>query len=255
MTADEKGTALITGAAKRIGRVLALDLAAQGWSIAVHYGSSREEADQLVHQIGADGGTAASFQADLSSADETLSLIDKCCDRFGPPACLINNASLFRDDSIASLTLESWTAHLDTNLRAPVLLAQAFASALPQDLDGNIINILDQRVWKLTPHFFSYSISKAALWTATQTLAQALAPRIRVNAIGPGPVLRSLYQSEQQFADQQKRTILGRGTTPEEIAATVNFILGAPALTGQMIALDSGQHLAWQTPDVLEVEN
>jgi len=166
---------------------------------------------------------------------------------------LINNASIFEPDEVGAITTQSWARHQDTNLRAPVMLAQAFARQLAEGAHGNIINIIDQRVWKLTPKFFSYTASKSALWTVTRTLAQALAPRIRVNAIGPGPALPNIRMDEEDFAKQSRLTLLGRGTSPAEISAAVKFILSQPALTGQMIVLDGGQHLVWQTPDITEV--
>jgi len=163
----------------------------------------------------------------------------------GTPTCLINNASEFLLDTAASASFETWDTHLNINLKAPVFLAQSLALHMPDGISGNVINIIDQRVWKLTPDFFSYTISKAGLWTATRTLAQALAPRVRVNAIGPGPVLKSVHQTDADFLGEVQSTLLKRGPTPEEIAATVRFILDAPAMTGQMIALDGGQHLTW----------
>ncbi|MGI9404700.1 MAG: SDR family oxidoreductase, partial [Hyphomicrobium sp.] len=171
------------------------------------------------------------------------SLIPRCAEALGAPTCLINNASEFFLDAITSLTPEGWDTHLDINLKAPVFLAQSLFLNLPQNAEGNVINIIDQRVWRLTPDFFSYTISKAGLWTATQTLAQAMAPRVRVNAIGPGPVLKSVHQTEGEFEREKESTLLKRGPTPEEIAAAVRFILDAPSMTGQMIALDAGQHL------------
>jgi NAD(P)-dependent dehydrogenase (short-subunit alcohol dehydrogenase family) len=153
-------------------------------------------------------------------------------------------------DDIKSLDPKVWDVQLAVNLKAPVFLAKALASHLPEGESGNVINIVDQRVWKPTPRFFSYAASKMGLWNVTRTLAQALAPRIRVNAIGPGPVLKSALQTDEEFRRQCEATILGRGTTPAEIAAAIRFILDAPAMTGQMIALDGGQHLAWDTPDV-----
>ncbi len=235
--------ALVTGAARRIGREIAISLARDGWRVAVHYRNSRAEADAVVAEIVATGGRAHALEADLGSLDAIRRLVRNCTEVLGAPTCLINNASEFHLDTIGSLRPELWDLHLDINLKAPVFLAQAMVERLPPDAGGNIINIIDQRVWKLTPDFFSYTISKAGLWTATRTLAQALAPRIRVNAIGPGPVLRSIHQTDQEFADEWQSTLLKRGPTAEEIASAVRFILGAPAMTGQMIALDSGQHL------------
>ncbi len=236
-------TALITGAARRIGRSIALDLASRGWRIAVHYRRSREEAEILAEEIRAAGGTAATICGHLAQTEEVFSLIPRCAELLGPPTCLINNASEFRLDTIATATSESWDMHLDINLKAPVLLAQSMLQNLPKHIDGNVINIIDQRVWRLTPDFFSYTISKAGLWAATQMMAQALAPKIRVNAIGPGPVLKSIHQTEEEFEREKHSTLLERGPTLEEIASTVRFILDTPSITGQMIALDGGQHL------------
>lgn len=235
---------LITGAARRIGRTIAMRMAADGWSVAVHYRRSAADADALAKAIRATGGTAATLAADLANAADVQSLIPRCSEALGTPVCLINNASEFQPDTVLTTTLASWNAHLDINLRAPILLAQAMAQALPEGANGNVINIIDQRVLKLTPEFFSYTISKSGLWTATKTLAQALAPRIRVNAIGPGPVLKSIHQTDAEFAAECADTLLQRGPTPDEIAAAVMFILQAEAMTGQMIALDGGQHLS-----------
>ncbi len=240
--------ALVTGAGRRIGRAIALDLGRRGWRVAVHYGTSRSEADAVVAEIREHGGTAESFPADLADAVDVGSLIDEVMRRLGSVTCLVNNASLFLDDRIATLNVTDWDRQLDTNLRAPVLLAQHFARALPADRSGHIINIIDQRVLRPTPEYFSYAVSKSALWTATRMLAQALAPRIRVNGVGPGPVLRSIHQSEADFATEAGSTLLGHGTTPEEIAAAVLFLLDQPAITGQMIAIDGGQHLLWRVP-------
>lgn len=241
----DQRTVLVTGAARRIGRELALALARDGWQVAVHYRRSRDEAMALAGEIEAGGGRAVAIDADLADHQAVASLIQRCADRLGAPSCLINNASEFLLDSIETLTPERWQTHLDINLRAPVFLAKALAECLPVGMQGNVINIIDQRVWQLTPEFFSYTVSKAGLWSATRMLAQALAPRIRVNAIGPGPVLQSVHQSVQDFAKETASTLLARATAPSEIAAAVRFILDAPAMTGQMIALDAGQHLSW----------
>lgn len=239
--------ALVTGAGRRIGRAIALELARRGWRVAVHFGTSRAEAEAVVSEICAQSGTAAPFAAELADATEVGRLIEAVSRDLGPVTCLVNNASLFLDDRIETLTIADWDRQLDINLRAPVLLAQQFARALPAERSGNIINIIDQRVLRPTPEYFSYAISKAGLWTATQMLAQALAPRIRVNGVGPGPVLRSIHQSDADFAAEAASTLLGHGTTPQEIAAAVVFLLDQPAITGQMIAIDGGQHLLWQT--------
>ena len=242
------GVALVTGAAKRIGRAIALDLAAAGWAVAVHFNQSRADADDAVAEITGTGGRAVALRADLSREDEARELVPAARAALGPITCLVNNASRFDMDKIESVTRDSWDRHLETNLRAPVVLSQNFAAQLPDDSRGNIINMLDERVWKPTPYFLSYTVSKMGLWTLTQTLALALAPRIRVNGIGPGPTLPSARQTPEQFAAQCRALPLGRGTSPREICAAVRFILSAPAMTGQMIALDGGQHLAWALP-------
>jgi NAD(P)-dependent dehydrogenase (short-subunit alcohol dehydrogenase family) len=234
---------LITGAARRIGRAIALDMAAHGWAVAIHYRKSKAEAQALLSEIEGSGGRAAVFEADLADLKALDHLVTSCAETLGPPQCLINNASEFQLDSVQSTDEATWDTHLDINLKAPVFLAQAMARHLPEGANGNIINIIDQRVWKLTPEFFSYTISKAGLWTATRTLAQGLAPRIRVNAIGPGPVLRSVHQTDAEFQAEQNSTLLHTGPSPEEIAAAVRFIISSPSMTGQMIALDGGQHL------------
>ena len=240
--------ALITGAAKRIGRAIALDLARTGWAVAIHYSRSQGEAEALLVEIASTGGRAALVQADLSREAETATLVSRAAAALGPLTCLVNNASVFENDRIETLTRDSWDMHLETNLRAPLLLTQAFAQQLPEGLSGNVINLLDPRVWKPTPFFMSYTVSKIGLWALTKTLALALAPRIRVNGIGPGPTLPSTRQTPEQFAEQCAMMPLGRGTTPEEICDAVRFVLGAPAMTGQMIALDGGQHLGWAMP-------
>lgn len=240
--------ALVTGAARRIGRALALELARSGWAVAIHYHGSASEAEALVAEIAEAGGRAAALQADLARETEVQGLVPAATEALGPLGCLVNNASAFTLDKVETATRESWDAHIETNLRAPLVLSQAFAKALPAETGGVIVNLLDQRVWNLTPYFLSYTVSKAGLWTLTRTLAMALAPRIRVNAIGPGPTLPSPRQSDAQFVRQCARMPLGRGTSPEEIALALRFILAARSMTGQMIALDGGQHLGWAQP-------
>jgi len=238
-------TALVTGAAKRIGRAIALDLAAHGWAVAVHYHSSATDAAAVVAEIEQRGGRAVALAADLARETEVETLVPRSVATLGPLTCLVNNASLFEMDKVDTATRASWDAHIETNLRAPLVLSQAFARQLPDGESGNIVNMLDQRVWNLTPYFLSYTVAKMGLWTLTRTLALALAPRIRVNGIGPGPTLPSPRQTDEQFRRQSAMMPLQRGTTPEEIAAAVRFILASPAMTGQMIALDGGQHLGW----------
>ena len=245
---DYPRTALITGAGRRIGRAVALALAQDGWSIAVHYGQSGEAAAELVEQIRAGGGKAAALAADLAREEETVGLVPRAVEALGPLGCLVNSAAVFQLDKAETATRASWDFHLEPNLRAPFVLTQGFAEALPAGKCGTVINIIDQRVWSLTPYFLSYTVSKAGLWTLTRSLAMALAPRIRVNAIGPGPVLPSPRQSQEQFDRQSASMPLGRGASPEEIADGVRFLIAARAMTGQMIALDGGQHLGWAQP-------
>lgn len=242
------GTALVTGAANRIGRALALALAPTH-AVAVHYRESRAAAHDAVARIVGGGGSAAALRADLGDESAAAGLVAAAADALGPVTVLVNNASIFERDSVAGATAESWRRHMAVNLRAPFVLSQAMAAALPADRRGDIVNMVDQRVWNLTPHFVSYTLSKAGLWTLTQTLALALAPRIRVNAVGPGPTLPSPRQSAEQFAAQARRLPLGAPVAVGDIAAAVRFILNAPSMTGQMIALDSGQHLGWQHAD------
>ncbi len=245
----EAGIALVTGAATRIGRAIALDLAGAGWTVAVHYRHSEREAHAVVDRIRADGGEAAAIRADLAVEEEAAALLPAVCRRFGPVGCLVNNASEFERDEIGDMTRQSWDMHIETNLRAPLVLMQEMARQLPADRAGAIVNLLDQRVLNPTPHFVSYTVSKAALWTLTRTMAMALAPRIRVNAIGPGPALPSKRQSPADLARQIEKLPLRCAGTPQDIAAAIRFILAMPSMTGQMIALDGGQHLGWAQPD------
>jgi len=249
MSAKMPRAALVTGAGQRIGRAIALGLGADGWAVAVHYHRSQEAAEAVVREIAACGGKAAAIAADLAQEDAAARLVPAAAAALGGPlGCLVNNASVFENDLALTATRESWDRHLATNLRAPFLLMQEFARQLPADAQGAIVNMLDERVWSLTPYFVSYTVSKAALWALTQSMALALAPRIRVNGIGPGPTLPSPRQTDEQFRRQSQAMPLGHGTSPEEIAATVRFILAATAMTGQMIALDGGQHLGWAQP-------
>lgn len=243
--------ALVTGAARRVGRAIALDLAAHGWEVAVHCHRSQADGADVVAAIEANGGTATLVSADLSDEAASAEVVTQATAALGPLSLLVNNASLFEEDDFASADRASWDRHMSANLRAPLVLAQTFVAQLPSGVPGNIINIIDQRVWRLTPKFFSYTISKAGLWTLTQTMAQALAPAVRVNAIGPGPVLPSTRQDTDSFAAQVAALPLQRRAELDEICAAIRFILETRSMTGQMIALDGGQHLSWQTPDAL----
>ncbi len=237
--------ALITGASRRIGRAIALDLAQAGWSIALHYRNSKTDAEALAAEIRDLGVAVAILRADLGKPADLMSLIPRCSAALGPLTCLVNNASMFEFDDLSTLEHNTLEDHLAVNLTAPILLAQALAAQLTPGATGNIVNIIDQRAWASTPEYFSYTLSKTSLWSATRMLAQALSPHIRVNAIGPGPTVRSVHQRPEDFEAEAASTLLHRGTEPDEIARAVRFILDAPAMTGQMIALDGGQHLRW----------
>ncbi len=237
--------ALVTGGARRIGRAIALALAGAGFDVAVHHRDSAAEAAATADAVRALGRRAATPRADLSREAEVAALLPAVAAELGPVGVLVNNASRFERDEWDSATRDSWDTHMEANLRAPFVLTQALAKALPEGAEGAVINLLDQRVWSLTPHFTSYTLSKSALWTLTRTLALALAPRIRVNGIGPGPTVPSPRQTEAQFRAQAESTPLRRPSSPEEVAEAALAILSLPSLTGQMIALDGGQHLQW----------
>ena len=238
-------TALVTGAGNRIGKAIARALGAAGWNVAIHYHKSRESAENLVGEISRCGSGAVAIQADLSNQGQLEAILPKINSSLGVVDCLINNAAVFEKDELDTLDYASWESHMAVNLTAPLFLAQAMALGLANKGKGNIINIVDQRVWNLTPHFVSYTLSKAGLWTMTRTLALALAPRIRVNAVGPGPTLPSKRQTRADFESQWQAVPLQRPTAVEEIGEAILYILGASAMTGQMVALDGGQHLGW----------
>lgn len=249
MSGEEKGAALVTGAAHRIGRAIALQLAETGHPVAVHYHTSKDAAEELAGNISALGGKAVAVRADLFDDKATSGLIDKAAGALGQKlSILVNNAASFVHDTALSATRESWQKNIETNLRAPFVLSQSLAYQLPDRAGGCIINILDQRVWRLTQEFVTYTLAKSGLWTLTRTLALALAPEIRVNGIGPGPVLASVHQNPADFSRELEALPLKHGPSLEEIANCVNFILETPSMTGQMIALDGGQHLAGGGP-------
>jgi NAD(P)-dependent dehydrogenase (short-subunit alcohol dehydrogenase family) len=240
-------TALVTGGARRIGRAISLALAEAGFDVAVHYHTSGEAADATCADIRRSDRQAVALRADLGDEAQTAALPRRAREALGPIGVLVNNASPFERDEWHDATRSSWDAHIEPGLRAPFVLMQEFARALPDKAEGAVINMLDQRVWSLTPHFVSYSVAKSGLWALTQSMALALAPRIRVNGIGPGPTLPSPRQTTEQFTLQCASTPLKRGTSPDEIARTVIAILSLPAMTGQMLALDGGQHLQWRS--------
>jgi NAD(P)-dependent dehydrogenase (short-subunit alcohol dehydrogenase family) len=247
-------TVLVTGGAKRLGRAIALDLARHGWDIAVHFNSSESDARQTVEEVRLHGRRAALLNADLSREEEATQLLKRASDVLGTVTALVNSASVFEPDDWRTASRESWSRHMAVNLRAPFVLCQAFAKALPETHKGAIVNIIDQRVLKPTPQFLSYSVSKAALYWLNTTLAQALAPRIRVKAVAPGPTIINARQSEAHFHRQREATILGGGAEPQNVCDAVRYLLTASAVTGEMIAVDGGQHLIWQTPDTLVSE-
>lgn len=253
--------ALVTGGARRLGRAMALELAGRGYDVAVHYQGSADEAEDTAAEIRAQGRSAVALRADLLDWDQTAGLVTASVEALGGPLdVLVNNASIFEHDTLADASQEGWERHMGSNLRAPLQLIQAFAAQVrdpePDASDGSgagalVVNMVDQRVLKLTPAFMTYTLAKAGLWTLTQTAAQALAPRIRVNAIGPGPTLKGARQSADHFARQRAATILGHGADLSDIRAALAYLLDAKAVTGQLICVDGGQHLGWQTPDIL----
>ncbi|MCG4260088.1 SDR family oxidoreductase [Acetobacter senegalensis] len=239
--------ALVTGGKARLGKAIVLALAEAGFDVAIHYRGDTEAAEETRKEVVALGRKACLLKADLAREEFVSPLVEQASAALGGPlGVLVNNASTFERDEWDDATKDSWVGHMKPNLRAPFVLMQAFAKALPKDAEGMVLNMLDQRVWSLTPHFISYTVSKSALWTLTQTMALALAPHgIRVNAIGPGPALASVRQSEEQFARQCASVPLGHGTSPEEVARAALALLALPSVTGQMLALDGGQHLQW----------
>ncbi len=254
MKTPDRGGALVTGGAKRVGRALCLALAEAGYAVAIHHRGDAVEAGALAREIEVSGGRSAPVHADLSKDEDVAALIGKAAQSVGPLTLLVNNASLFDDDRIETLTRESWEAHMGPNLLGPILLIQAFAKAaadLPADADPSVINILDQRVLRPNPQFFSYTLAKSSLFTATRILAQALAPRIRVNGIGPGPTLPSIHQSQSVFDAEVAGVLLQRQTALSDIADAALYLASARSVTGQTIAVDGGQHLGWKTPDIV----
>ena len=249
----DQGCALVTGAARRLGRAIALALAQKGFAVALHASErSRAEAEEVCADILAAGGRACVLSADLADLHAVAGLMAAARAALGPVTLLVNNASLFEADAAGAFDARLFDQHMAVNVRAPLQLASDFAAQSPEGREGLIVNLLDQRVWRLNPHFFSYTLSKSALWTATQTMAQAFAPRIRVNGVGPGPTLANHMQRAEDFRREAQSIPMQRAIRPDEIVAAVLFLLEARSVTGQMIAVDGGQHLAWKTPDVLD---
>jgi NAD(P)-dependent dehydrogenase (short-subunit alcohol dehydrogenase family) len=237
--------ALVTGGGRRIGQAIVMALADAGFSVAVHCRASRLDAEATALAVRARGMQSVVVQCDLADEAAVHLMIPRVAEALGPVGVLVNNASVFERDEAADATRQSWDRHMEPNLRAPMVLMQRFAAGLPDGAEGVVVNMLDQRVWSITPHFVSYTLSKAGLWALTRSMALALAPRIRVCAIGPGPTVPSARQSEAQFRSQARSVPLRRGSSPEEIGRAVQAILALPSLTGQMLALDGGQHLQW----------
>lgn len=264
MVGISAGGALVTGAGKRLGRAMALYLARRGFDVAVHYATSQDSAQGVVDEILAMGRRAVAVQADLLDEAQTVGLVAQAVAELGRPlAVLVNNASIFEHDRLETATRAGWDRHMESNLRAPFVLMQRFAAQVPGGqvddpgepvASGLVVNMIDQRVRKLTPEFMTYTLAKMGLWALTRTAAQALAPRIRVNGIGPGPTLQGARQSAAHFAAQRRATVLGRGADAGDVTAALGYFLDAPAVTGQLLCVDGGQHLGWKTPDVLGLE-
>ncbi|WP_336813739.1 SDR family oxidoreductase [Bosea sp. MMO-172] len=243
--------ALVTGGARRIGRAIVEKLASAGYAVAIHHGNSRGDAEALLRTLEASGAKACLLSADLVDPAAVATLIPAAEKALGPVTLLVNNAASFVADDVRSLDIATWNRQFSINLRAPSQLVGIMAERLPAGATGAVVNIVDQRVWKLTPQYYSYTLTKAALLTATRTLAQALAPRIRVNAVGPGPTFPNSYDGSDRLEQEAAGTLLGRRIAPEEIAEAVLYLARASSVTGQMIAVDAGQHLGWRTPDII----
>lgn len=249
LTEPSRGAALVTGGSRRIGRAIVLALARRGHDVVIHHRSSAEDSEAVAAEARALGRRASVVEGDLADEADVRRLIPAATAALGPLSVLVNNASVFEDDRVGTLGRETWDRHMETNLRAPLVLIEAFAAQAP---DGSaVVNLLDQRVLKPDPRFISYALSRNGLWWATRTMAQALAPRIRVNGVGPGPTLKSIHQTDEEFAAEAAAVPLGHGADPDDIASAVLYLIDARSVTGQMIAVDGGQHLAWRTPDIL----
>ncbi|HEY0843754.1 MAG TPA: SDR family oxidoreductase [Noviherbaspirillum sp.] len=253
MTTGNEKVALVTGAAKRIGRSIALALAQRGWDVAVHYGRSEREALEVVGDIERLGRRAVAIQCELGDERAVRALLPAAAQALGRVSCVVNNASLFERDAAADFSLACLDLHMHANLAAPILLAQALYDATPTGSQSVVINLLDQKLYNLNPDYLSYTLSKAGLQTATVMLAQTLAPKVRVVGVAPGITLVSGDQTEDGFAKAHAMTPLGRSSTPEDIAATVCFVAESPAITGTTLLVDGGQHLIPLQRDVMFV--
>jgi NAD(P)-dependent dehydrogenase (short-subunit alcohol dehydrogenase family) len=254
MADDVMRAALVTGGARRIGRAMSLALHRAGYAVAIQTNHSEADAQALRDEIARAGGRAIVVRADLGDQAAVARLVTDASVAVGPLTLLVNNAAMFEPDEIGALDAERFERQFAVNLRAPLFLSEAFAAQAPAGADASIINILDQRVFKLTPQFVSYTLSKSALHAATRMLAQALAPNVRVNGVAPGPTMASARQDAGDFARQAAAVPLGHGPTPEEVAAAVIYLAGAHSVTGATLVVDGGQHLAWQTPDATVTE-
>lgn len=243
VASDPRPVALVTGGARRIGRAIVEDLARYGWAVAIHYRHSHDDAAELLAKIEADGGKAACVRGDLADLDAVAGIVDDAAKALGPLTLLVNNASIFETDAIGSLDRALWQRQLAVNLGAPVFLAEAFARQVPTDAEGNVVNLIDQRVFRPTPEHFSYQISKSALLTATEVMAKALAPRVRVNGVAPGPVLPSSHSTPERFQQHVAELPLKRQPDLADFGRTVRYFVENRSITGQVIALDGGQHL------------
>ena len=243
---DMKYAALVTGGSKRIGKSISKKLASENRNVIIHYNKSKKEALELCKELNKNSKIISiAVQADLNKTNQVIKIFNDLKKKSIIVDCLINNASTFSYDNLKNMTANTWNNHIVPNLYAPLMLSKEFVKALPSKKNGNIFNIIDQRVLNLTPHFLSYTASKSGLWTMTKTLALELAPKIRVNAIGPGPTIKSKFQTDEEFKSQCKSLPLQKGAKPEQVAETISFLLKVNSITGQMIALDGGQHLGW----------
>ena len=244
---------IITGGANRIGKAIALELADYDTQIVIHYSKSFQEAKKLKKELENQGSTVHLIKADLNNFKQTQKIIYIASKKMKGINCLINNASVFENDNLTNFSDKSFLKHLNVNLKAPAILTREFAKNYNGE-NGNIINIIDQRIEKLTPFFFSYTLSKSGLATLTKTSAMKLAPKIRVNAVSPGPTLKNKRQSEKHFKKQWKSTILKKKVDVKNVSSTVKFLINNANITGQVINVDSGQRLAWQTPDIINTK-